>query len=624
MRPFVVNGHGRLVFPSNFSADLDFSVLETLEQLEAVVKRDFEAKAPTGTEILERVEAGDYDSRAPAAARPGHEPGLGQPLRDDDVREAPDAVARPAAPPRRRLPAAADAVGAGRAQGRGGRDGVGRAPRHLGRRGRGPDLREPVRASSATSATTRPSCRPSSRPWRRSRAIPANLTFCLPDHDPDHPTHSYQEILDCNEAVPELEPLHRLAMVLHNQYPWDLAQSRLEEVGKIGDDDFVVAFVPRNHEVLEFIRRVQGASVPPRPRPAPPAEARAPVAPLLPDGRARAVRAHAAPRVAGGRQGRARLHERGHHPQRGLQLVADDRRRHRGQDGDPRAALHGAPARAHLAAGGPRGARGRRAPAGGDRRGHLLLVHEHDADPVRRDLALRAARDLPDPRLVRPHRRLRGLPLRPGRGGAAAPGGQAAGARRLRREVLGQDRHRPPVADDLRRRRGRARRRARRGRRAARHRGRAGLRERPGQPGQLDHLAQPRVRQQPHRLRPGGEGARRALPRPDDGRAAATLLAARLDRHRRPPPGQQDDGRQVGDRGRPRRRRPLLQRRDGRQRLRRQHPDRDLRRRPRGRDRPADARVHAGLRRRRGRRLHASSASTPPSSSPSGPSRPSC
>ena len=121
MRPFVVNGHGRLVFPSNFSADLDFSVLETLEQLEAVVKRDFEAKAPTGTEILERVECGRLRLALPAAARPGDEPGLGQPLRDDDVREAPDAVARPAARPRRRLPAAADAVGAGRAQGRGGR-----------------------------------------------------------------------------------------------------------------------------------------------------------------------------------------------------------------------------------------------------------------------------------------------------------------------------------------------------------------------------------------------------------------------------------------------------------------------------------------------------------------------
>ena len=122
MRPFVVNGHGRLVFPSNFSAELDFSVLETLEQLEAVVKRDFEAKAPTGTEILERVDAGDVRLARAAAARPRDEPGLGQPLRDDDVREAADPVARPSAPSRRRLPAAADAVGAGRAQG-GGRRG---------------------------------------------------------------------------------------------------------------------------------------------------------------------------------------------------------------------------------------------------------------------------------------------------------------------------------------------------------------------------------------------------------------------------------------------------------------------------------------------------------------------
>ena len=100
MKPFVVNGHGRLVFPSNFSADLDFSVLETLEQLEAVITRDFEAKAPTGTEILQRVDSGAYRSRYDSAARPRHEPGLGQPVRDDDVREAPDAVARPSAPPR--------------------------------------------------------------------------------------------------------------------------------------------------------------------------------------------------------------------------------------------------------------------------------------------------------------------------------------------------------------------------------------------------------------------------------------------------------------------------------------------------------------------------------------------
>ena len=52
-----------LVFPSNFLADLDFSAIETEEQLSAVVRRDFEAKAPTGTDILAKTESGGYASR---------------------------------------------------------------------------------------------------------------------------------------------------------------------------------------------------------------------------------------------------------------------------------------------------------------------------------------------------------------------------------------------------------------------------------------------------------------------------------------------------------------------------------------------------------------------------------
>src|SRR5437762_80215 len=63
MKPFVVNRHGRLVFPSNFFPELDFSVLESLDQLSSVIKRDFEAKAPTGTDIADRIEAGSYATR---------------------------------------------------------------------------------------------------------------------------------------------------------------------------------------------------------------------------------------------------------------------------------------------------------------------------------------------------------------------------------------------------------------------------------------------------------------------------------------------------------------------------------------------------------------------------------
>jgi len=65
VKPFVFNRHGRLVFPSNFFPELAFSVFETLEQFEAVIRRDFEAKAPTGADILERIEAGAYGGRYP-------------------------------------------------------------------------------------------------------------------------------------------------------------------------------------------------------------------------------------------------------------------------------------------------------------------------------------------------------------------------------------------------------------------------------------------------------------------------------------------------------------------------------------------------------------------------------
>src|SRR5215475_11484025 len=63
VKPFVVNRHGRLVFPANFLGELDFSVLESLDQFTAVIGRDFEAKAPTGTDILSRVESGGYPRR---------------------------------------------------------------------------------------------------------------------------------------------------------------------------------------------------------------------------------------------------------------------------------------------------------------------------------------------------------------------------------------------------------------------------------------------------------------------------------------------------------------------------------------------------------------------------------
>jgi 3-oxoacyl-(acyl-carrier-protein) synthase III len=280
MRPFVVNGHGRLVFPSNFIAELDFSVLETLEQLGAVIRRDFEAKAPTGTEILERVDSDAYRSRYELLRdlalnlvwgnryamtmyekRPTRWRDL--PRRRDDVflplltpwEQGERKVAAVAAA-WTNLPPTWDA------------DAEDRIFTSLF------DIFRHKRHHAAELPPVKPTV-------AEITSNPENLTFCFATHDPDYPTRSYQEILDCTETVPQFEPLHRLAMVLHNQYPWDLARTRLMEVGKIGDDDFVVAFIPRNHEVLEFIRRVK-AGRPARRRPAAPAEARKPVEPFLP------------------------------------------------------------------------------------------------------------------------------------------------------------------------------------------------------------------------------------------------------------------------------------------------------------------------------------------------------
>ena len=59
MNAFVLNRHGRLVLPSSIMPQLDFSAMESLDQLDHVIRRDFETKAPSGTEILDRVRSGE-------------------------------------------------------------------------------------------------------------------------------------------------------------------------------------------------------------------------------------------------------------------------------------------------------------------------------------------------------------------------------------------------------------------------------------------------------------------------------------------------------------------------------------------------------------------------------------
>ena len=256
MKPFVINRHGRLVFPENFHGELDFSVLRTLEQFTAVIGRDFEAKAPTGTDILARVESGAYPGRFELLRD------LGQnlfwvnrysitmfdkrPTRWRDLAKHRDDVFLPVLTPwedaerkvaaveraYRQLPASWDA---------------GTEDKVFG-------LLFDLFRNKLHHATELPPIKPTVAEFLDR---PGALTFVLPEHDPDYPVFRSEEIIDAREDVPELEALTRWAMVLHNQYPWNRARTELREAGKIGDDDFVVAFHPRNRDVMAFIDRVK-------------------------------------------------------------------------------------------------------------------------------------------------------------------------------------------------------------------------------------------------------------------------------------------------------------------------------------------------------------------------------
>jgi 3-oxoacyl-[acyl-carrier-protein] synthase III len=256
VKPFVVNSRGRLVFPSSFFPDLDFSVFGSLEQFEAVITRDFEAKAPTGTDIVDRIGASKYPNRFELL----RDVGLNlfwvdryaitmydkSPTRWRDVPKSRDDVflaARSAWQDGERKIAAVAA---------GYRSLAARWDEAVEDHIFG--LLFDVFEHRRHHATESPAIEPTVAELCRD---PGNRTFVLSGHDPDYPVFSDTDILDYSQDVPELEALGRWAMVIHNQYPWQRSHGKLVEIGDIDEDDFVVLHRPRNREVLDFIRRVR-------------------------------------------------------------------------------------------------------------------------------------------------------------------------------------------------------------------------------------------------------------------------------------------------------------------------------------------------------------------------------
>jgi 3-oxoacyl-(acyl-carrier-protein) synthase III len=276
MQPFLINRHDRMVFPSNFVPELDLSAIDSLDQLDAVIRRDFETKAPTGTEILHKVEEGGYERRYELmrdvalnmfwTGRFAFTLYEKRPTRWRDVPRKRDDVFLPRVTPWEegdrkvaavrsaydRLPATWDAATEDRIFG----------------------ILFDVFGHRKHHATELSALKPTVADILTE---PSNLTFRLNAYDADYPTFDFGDIIDCAESAPELEALHRWAMVLHNQYPWDRAQAELVEVGELRDDDYVVVFHPRDHEVRQFLRRLASGA-----QPAAPAPARAATPPVRP------------------------------------------------------------------------------------------------------------------------------------------------------------------------------------------------------------------------------------------------------------------------------------------------------------------------------------------------------
>jgi 3-oxoacyl-[acyl-carrier-protein] synthase III len=261
MHSYEINKHGKIVFPSNCFPDLDFSTLESLEQLEAVVRRDFDSKAPTGTDILEQINAGGYRSKF-ALMR---DMALNlfwanrfkitmydvRPTRWADVPRSRDDVFVPILTPWQDSETKVSAVLSAY-----------------------PDLPAQWDAEVEDSifevlfdvfghrrnhATKLSAVIPTVADLLSN---PGNQTLRLNRYDPDFRRYSYDEIINCNEDVPELEALRRWSMVLHNQYPWARSEAALVAVEKLRENDYVAVFYPRNAEVQHFLSRVTSGPAP--------------------------------------------------------------------------------------------------------------------------------------------------------------------------------------------------------------------------------------------------------------------------------------------------------------------------------------------------------------------------
>lgn len=261
MHSYELNAYGKIVFPANCFPVLDFSAFHTLEELDAIIQRDFDAKAPTGTQILERITSDGYKSKFELM----RDVALNlfwanrfkitmydvRPTRWADVPRRRTDVFVPIQTPWSNRERKVSAV----------RDAYMNLPAQWDN-----DVEDSIAetlydvfAHRRNHATKLSAVVPT---VAELTADPTNQTLRINKFDPDYPMFTYQEIIDSHEEVPELEALRRWSRVLHNQYPWSRSEAQLTPVSELRDDDYVVVFHPRDSDVAQFLTSVtsSGAS----------------------------------------------------------------------------------------------------------------------------------------------------------------------------------------------------------------------------------------------------------------------------------------------------------------------------------------------------------------------------
>ena len=265
-KPFVLNSHGRIVFPFNFLPDLDFTIFDTLEQFSAVIRRDFEEKAPTETDIVARLRDAKYASRYELLrdlaldlfwvnryALTMYEK---RPMRWGDVPRHRDDVFLPVYK-RWDVAGLAAAIEAGY---------YALPPTwDASTEDKAFRILLDVFRNKPGAGSELPAIKPT---LKEILMDPGCLSLHLRDYDPDFPRYSYLDIVNYAHPVAELEALTRQAMVFHNHSPWNREKSLLTPVGQLRHEDVVVPFFPKSPEVLQFIHRVKhgGRTRPTRPK----------------------------------------------------------------------------------------------------------------------------------------------------------------------------------------------------------------------------------------------------------------------------------------------------------------------------------------------------------------------